>query len=483
MIRVLSIPTALLTGRSGLSGIDGMSFRVLPTTILSIDKIQSILSRKFPQQRCACRFSSGALQVQMEKEKSKTLLGRKLYIPQMSYEGARCMAAAFQSIGVDAAPVPDSDAQTLALARKHLSGDECLPEAVTLGDFLKVTLQPDYDPAKTAFLLPTSNGPCRFGHYLPLARKIFHERGEKDILLLSPTSSDGYDGIGAGATELVRTGWRAMVASDILRKMLLKTRPYEVNPGSTDAVFAKSIDRVCSALAIERVSHAQRMHLIVSALLKSRDEFRRVPADRREQRLRIGVVGEIFCRLNDFSNSQLLRLIERHGGEAWMSDIAEWVWYTNDEERLRLVRHGQRLSFRMLGCRIKHAVMRADEHKLLAPFEEDFVGCEEPQHIAEVLHRSKPYLPREGAHGEMVISLGKALWYYEKGAAGVIDISPFTCMNGIVCEAVYPRVSREHDRFPIRVFYFDALQGNAESDVEIFMELARNYQERKVKEA
>ncbi len=390
------------------------------------------------------------------------------------------MAAAFQSIGVEAQPTPDSDAQTLALARKHLSGDECLPEAVTLGDFLKVTLQPDYDPAKTAFLLPTSNGPCRFGHYLPLARKIFHERGEQDILLLSPTSSDGYDGIGAGATELVRTGWRATVASDILRKMLLKTRPYEVDPGSTDAVFAKSLDRVCSALAAEGVSHAQRLRLIVAALTKSRDEFRSVPADKEKPKLRIGIVGEIFCRLNDFSNDQLLRLIERHGGEAWMSDISEWVWYTNDEERLRLIRQGRRLSFRMLGCKIKHSVMRADEHKLLEPFKEDFVGYEEPQDVGEILQRSRPYLPREGALGEMVISLGKALWYYERGAAGVIDISPFTCMNGIVCEAVYPRVSREHHDFPIRVFYFDGLKASAESDVEIFMELARNYQVRRI---
>jgi len=419
----------------------------------------------------------------MEKGKPKTLLDRKLYIPQMSYEGARCMAAAFQSIGIDAQPTPDSDAQTLTLARKYLSGDECLPEAVTLGDFLKVTLQPDYDPAKTAFLLPTSNGPCRFGHYMPLARKIFRERGEADILLLSPTSSDGYDGIGAGATELVRTGWRAMVASDILRKMVLKTRPYELLHGSTDAAFANSLDRVCAAVASAGISHGRRMQAIVSAMVESHDEFRGVAVNKEKPKLLIGIVGEIFCRLNDFSNDQLLRLIERHGGEAWMSDVAEWVWYTNDEERLRLVRQGRRLSFRMLGCKIKHAVMRVDEHKLLEPFQEDFAGYEEPQDVREILHRSRPYLPREGALGEMVISLGKTLWYYEKGAAGVIDISPFTCMNGIVCEAVYPRVSREHHDFPIRVFYFDGLRGSAESDVEIFMELARNYQARKASPA
>ena len=54
-----------------------------------------------------------------------------------------------------------------------------------------------------------------------------------------------------------------------------------------------------------------------------------------------------------------------------------------------------------------------------------------------------PYLPREGAFGEMVLNVGKVVYLAKKGAAGIIDISPFTCMNGIVCEAIYPRISRD----------------------------------------
>ncbi len=79
----------------------------------------------------------------------------------------------------------------------------------------------------------------------------------------------------------------------------------------------------------------------------------------------------------------------------------------------------------------------------------------------------------------MVLSVGKAIWYWEKGANGVIDISPFTCMNGIVCEAVYPRVSRDLGGLPIRVFYFDALQHDWSEEVEMFIELARAYRRRR----
>ncbi len=409
----------------------------------------------------------------------KTLKGRTLYIPQMSFEGAACMAAAFRSIGIEAHPCPDSDAHSDEMARRYLSGDECLPEAITLGSFLKITGMPDYDPAKTAFLLPTSNGPCRFGHYLPLAKKIFADRGEDELLILSPTSSNGYQDIGSGARELMRTGWRAVVVSDILRKMLLKTRPYEKEKGLTDRIFQAALHRVCTALALSDISHKKRMQEILVALTASRDAFRTIAVDRSKPRLLIGIVGEIFCRLNDYSNSHLIRLIEKSGGEAWMSDVAEWVWYTNDEEEKRLLREGRRFSTSMLVARIRQKVMHRDEAKMLALFRQDFFDYPEPRHITQVLDLSRPYLPREGAHGEMVISVGKAIWYQRHGADGVIDISPFTCMNGIVCEAVYPRVSEELGNFPLRVLYFDGLQNNFESDVEIYMELARHYHQKR----
>ncbi len=79
----------------------------------------------------------------------------------------------------------------------------------------------------------------------------------------------------------------------------------------------------------------------------------------------------------------------------------------------------------------------------------------------------------------MVLSTGGAIYLYHQGADGIVDISPFTCMNGIVTEAIYPRVSRDHDNIPIRVFYFDGTHSDLDRDVGIFLELAKTYKRRK----
>jgi len=412
----------------------------------------------------------------VEKGGGSSLNGRKLYIPQMT-GGARALAAVFRSVGVDATITPDSDETTLILGAKYISGDECYPEKVTLGDFLKIVESEDFVPERTAFFMPTAGGPCRFGQYATLLRKILDDLGYRDVLVISPSSSNSYEGIG-NSFEFLRTAWWALVSSDILLKMLLKTRPYELEKGRTDEVYDESLKDLCSYLEDGDLKGGRKLRELVRSLERSRDRFRAIPANYTKDKPFIGVVGEIFCRLNDFSNNQLVRKIEEYGGECWISDVSEWIWYTNNEQLIRLRRTGKRFSLDMLKAKVKNLIQRRDEHKLMKPFHRDFIGYEEPR-IEEVLENGKPYLPYYGALGEMTLSVGKAVCLYRRGADGVVDISPFTCMNGTASEAVYPALSRDCDGLPVRVFYFDENQSDLDRDVGIFIELARNYKRKK----
>lgn len=406
------------------------------------------------------------------------LRNRKLYIPQMSYSGAAAFAAAFRSVGIDAQVCPDSDARTLELGRRHTSGEECLPACVTLGNFLKIVERPGFDPSQTAFFMPTADGPCRFGQYAPYIRKVLRDIGLDEVQVFSPTSRNGYDGMGEQKNELMRNALRALASSDALRKMLHRTRPYETNKGDADKVFAGAIQSVERVIERRGVPTEQRMRDLTAALTRSRDEFRAVQADYSRKRPLVGVVGEIFCRLTPFTNDQTIRKLEEYGAECTLAHIVEWVWYTNDEQQKRLRQIGKRFSKAMLGAKIKDYLQHKDENRIHRVFHEDFRGYEDPP-IERVLEYSQPYLPHNGALGEMTLSVGKAIFHYHQGCDGVVDISPFTCMNGIVTEAVYPRVSADHDHVPIRNFFFDGTQTDLDRDVAIFVELARAYQKRK----
>lgn len=389
------------------------------------------------------------------------------------------MAAAFRSVGIEATVAPDSNADTLELGGLHSSGEECLPHKVTLGDFLRVCRQPGFEAARTAFFMPTAHGPCRFGQYAPYLQHVLTEMGYGEVAVVSPSSENGYDGVGAQAGELMRTAWMAVVCGDLVQRFLLKTRPYETTPGDADAAFTESLADFDATTAKPGLSTRQRLASLTAAVERMADRFRSLPARYEKGRPLIGLVGEIFCRLNAFSNDDVARRIERHGGECWLSDIAEWVWYTNWGQEFTLRRTRGRFNGDYLKLKIKTHTQRRYEHALLAPVAADLVGYEEPEDIRTVLDAAQPYLPAEGCLGEMVLSVGKSIYLHGRGADGIIDISPFTCMNGIICEAVYPSVSAEYDDLPIRTLYFDGVNTHVDRDLEIFLDLARAYQTRK----
>lgn len=406
------------------------------------------------------------------------LAGRKIWLPRGDGGGTLVMAAVFRSLGIDAECTPPSDERTRELGARHTCGDECYPTKITLGDFLKILEQPGVDQHKTAFFMPTSQGPCRFGQYTPHLKSVLKSLGYSGVAIVAPDSENGYDDFGKSSTAFVRGLWRAIVAGDLMLKLLYRTRPYEVTAGSADALYEQCLADLCRVMETPFAGPGEQMEALRDALVRCRSRFRGLPV-RQDDRLLIGVVGEIFCRLNTFSNNDLIRRLEAFGAEMWMNDFSEWIWYTNWEQAQFLRLRGRRFSSESFVAMFRRRLQKQDEHEMVSLFHHDFFGQEEPDDVQNVLDFATPYLPSPGCSGEMVLNAGKAVYFARKGVDGVIDISPFTCMNGIICEAIYPRISRDSAGLPIRNFYFDGTQSDLERDIGIYLELARNYRRHK----
>lgn len=390
----------------------------------------------------------------------------------MGYGGARLLAAAFRSQGIDASVVPPSTTRSLKKGFSCTSGEECFPQQVTVGDFLDILDSGNIAAKDAAFFMPTATGPCRFGQYAQLIKNIFAELGYGDATIYSLTSENGYAGV--GGMPFVRRIFWGIVISDLLSKLLHKIRPYEKKDGTTDVVYKNGVEKIGQVIASD-LPTGKPLHLeLVRTLKKIKDDFLSIDKYQTTFPL-IGIVGEIFCRLNTFSNNDLIRHLEKMGAEVWLSGVSEWILYTNVGERSRLAEEGHKYSKKMLSAIIKDRLIKHDEHKLSQVFADVLKDRKDETNIERLLKYSEPYLPSSGALGEMTLNVANAIHYFHKGAAGIIDISPFTCMNGIVSEAVYPRVSRDYNGIPIRIFYFDGTETHLDRDLGIFLDLAKNY--------
>ena len=414
----------------------------------------------------------------MMSGKNSNLTPGKIIVPAMAHGGARLLAAAFRAVGIEAEITPPSDAKTLELGSRYTCGDECFPAKVTIGDFMKILENPNTEPSRTILFLPSADGPCRFGQYAPYLRRVLDAAGYGGVRILSPNCDDGYASLGRVAAPFFRTAWRAAVAADLIEKLMLTIRPYEVKQGEADQAYQESIETLSDVLENAPISPGPQLRALCDALGGCRNRLRRLDK-RRESRPLIGIVGEIFCRLNSFSNQNVIRRLEAYGAEAWIAGFAEWVWYANAEEMRLLTMRGRRLSWRAFRARLRNHFQRCDERALREPLAADLAERPEPE-IAEVLNAAQPYLPAQGASGEMVLNVGNVPCFARRDVDGVIDISPFTCMNGIVSEAIYPRISKDLGGLPIRSLYFDGATADQDLDLElgVFVEMARAHRPR-----
>lgn len=391
---------------------------------------------------------------------------RKVFLPPMT-DHALALVAAFQACGVDAEVLPDSDEETLILGRQLTSGKECYPCVLTTGDLAKLIRRPDFDPERTAFFMPAAYGPCRFGQYHRFHRLVLDELGYPQVPVYSPDQSETmYEEVGMLGKDFTRIAWQGVVAIDLLEKKLRETRPYERNPGEADQVYSHYLQKVYETLRDRRD--------LVPTLRQARYAFDHLSLNGTGEKPIVGVVGEIYTRANKFANENAVREIEALGGEAWLPPIGEWLLYVNYTSKLRAWYRKRLLHY--LEVYLTERTQIKLEHFLEQVFQGSIRNLCEPS-IAETLAFARGYLD-PSFEGEAILSIGKCEDFIRKGASGLVNIMPFTCMPGTVVNALFKRFREEHDNIPFLNLAYDGQeQTNTRTRLEAFMYQVRQFRQ------
>ena len=390
--------------------------------------------------------------------------GRRLWIPYMN-ETARMLAACLKAYGIDAEALPRSPDNGLNLAREAISEDVCLPAFMTTEDMLHRVSQPDFDPTKEAFFQGNAEGPCRFGMYSMLQRRILDTLGYTDVDVVTLGAKSEHGGLGMMFSLLM---WDSIVCHDLLFKMLLRTRPYETNKGDSEALFERYLRKLVDIIPahkerLERHRLAAMMntnHLdeYEELLRRAAEDFAGIPK-RREGRPLVGVVGEFYVRLDALANQDILRKLEAAGAETWLAPMSEFFGYVNylsrmfSKDRLRDCGWSRDEIRTYLTTSLNARMVVKDEHALYhatLPFLEDYddIGS------AEVIANGTNYM-NYNFGGEAICSMGKSEDFANRGLAGIVSVIPFNCMPGNTVTALSQSLRRRHNNIPFLNLDYD----------------------------
>lgn len=381
-------------------------------------------------------------------EKNRTVL-----IPPMDEKGAELIASAFKTQYKSAETLKES-LTTFREGLKYSTGYECSPFHSTLGAVLNRTKNGE---GKYAYFMPTGIGPCRFGQYSLFQNIILKSLG-KDVQLISPSDRNAYAGISNDLKKIIFDG---ILINDILKKIALSTRPYEVNKGETDEKINIAYENIRKAIEA-RTDYIDvfRRNLLLLSSIKTQKVRKPV----------IGIVGEIYVRSNSFLNDNLIRTIEALGGEARIATISEWFFYTLFLQDLEIRFKNLSIKDKFLHCFRKYFYF-SREHKILNYAKEFFPNLYEPS-IYEVVEKGSKYLPEEFL-GEAILTVGRALIFFEKeNVDAVVNASPTFCMPGTISSYILKDMERQYKKPVISLFYDKT--GKPNFDLIPYLEILKN---------
>ena len=395
---------------------------------------------------------------------------RIIYVPYMG-DHQRLIAAAMSHHGAQAVPLPPSDAESAAIGRQYTTGRECFPCIVTTGDILKAVRAPGFDPARSAFFMPSAMGPCRFGQYAKFHRMVLDDLGYADVPMveLDQVSTKGfYSDAGSLGTRFRKLAWSGIVLVDLLQKIARQIRPYERTVGDCDSLCTHYIER--AARAVERGDNLLPLAREIVAA------FSAIPADRTRRRPRIGIVGEIYVRCNPYCNNSIAEKLEALGAEVWLPALEEWVDYITYERKVDS-RDGGDLRGYLVEL-ITEFVQEREVRRLSRPFRRAIPDLLYEAPTPQIVGLAKPYL-HFAVRGEAILSMGRCVEYAHHGFDGVVNVIPFNCMPGTIVDALLERFRKFHPDMPILKMAYDGLTHVGEDTrIEAFVYQARQHAER-----
>lgn len=336
-------------------------------------------------------------------------------------------------LGHEVITPPKPSQKTIDLGVKYSPEFACFPLKVIMGSYIEAL-----ESGAEVLVTSGGHGPCRAGFYAEIHRRVLENLGYKFDIIVFDELNWGFMNFYRGFKKLkgknsifkvidsIKLVYRMIHQLDAHEKKVERLRAYEVHPGECTRAWdrIKEIyDGVYSEAELEKANKAANEIL---------DSIKVRPVDER-QRLRVGIVGEIYVVMEPSINMKIEEVLGNLGVEVERSQyLSEWV------------------DFHMV------------PHRFSKP------------HELEILKKGERFIKIIiGGHAKQTV--GYIVDFKERGFDGIVHLMPFACLPELVSQSIMPEISKQLD-IPVITLSLDEQTGIANSltRIEAFVDLIKN---------
>ena len=357
--------------------------------------------------------------------------GYTILAPQMSPIHFNIIEPLFAKHGFNVEVLGNDNRAAIDTGLRFVNNDACFPSITVVGQVMDAVLSGKYDTHRLAIIMTQTGGCCRASNYVGFIRRALDRVGMSYIPVISLNASGMEKNSGfKPKLSLVLAAMKGIIIGDLIMRCLYRTRPYEIEVGSANALRDKWTNNAIDLLTNKKTKHKYKR--LCRELVA---DFDSLPIHEDLKKPRVGVVGEILVKYMPLANNNLVDLLESEGAEAVVPDLIDFFNYCL---------HGNTYQHRFLGLKWKSSFVSRLGIKAIEMIRKPAIKAlkksrrfDAPMSITHVAQLAKPFLSIGNQYGEGWFLTGEMVELIKTGAPNIVCIQPFACLpNHVVGKGV-----------------------------------------------
>ena len=350
---------------------------------------------------------------------------------------------------------------------KHVHNDTCFPALCVIGQYLDALKSGKYDPEHTAVLITQSGGGCRASNYIPLIRKALKaEFPSVPVLSLNFSGLEKGNSLQLSVSEFIKLAY-SIFYGDLVMTCYNQTKPYELTEGDAAKARVECVEKMKAALddgSFKKLKKCTKYILNAFAAVKVSGE----------EKVKVGIVGEIYVKYSPLGNSHLEDFLLSEGCEPVVPALMDFILYcvintVNDAKF-----YGQK-RLMAVAFRIVYRWLYGKQKKIIRLMKKQ--GRFEPLHDFEHLRRCADQVINQGVKmGEGWLIPAEMAALAETGTENIVCAQPFGCLpNHIAGKGAVRAVKMLYKNVNIVPVDYDpsATRVNQENRIKLMLATAR----------
>lgn len=393
-----------------------------------------------------------------------------LLIPTMLPMHFKMIANILNASGYTVETLEDSGKKVTDAGLHYVHNDACYPALLVIGQFITAIESGRYDPHKVALIISQTGGGCRASNYISLLRKALERAGYGYVPVVSFSVGGLETNPGFKLTpKLLHSMLYAVMYGDLLMNLVNQCRPYEITQGESRALADKWTEDLANEMMNGRIKYS-KVKENYRAIVES---FAKIPR-KEENKVKVGIVGEIFVKFSPLGNNSLEDFLVSEGAETVMPGLFGFVMYCVYNSVIDSKLYGMKKVKGWFAQKLFDRLIRKENDVRKAIADEGTFRV--PESFEETRKLPEGYMGMGVKMGEGWLLTAEMIELYNSGVKNIICAQPFGCLpNHIVGKGVMKPIKESKPGINIIAIDYDpgATKINQENRIKLMLSNAK----------